>query len=112
MPTENPVKSIKKQTIDVNNIEIKNSKVEDNNKCFFTERERDCGESLTGPSGVFISPDVDNNGVYESNQDCLWTLTAPEHQVIYLKFIKFDLEFEDNCGYDYVEVCYSWACFQ
>lgn len=83
--------------------------LEEYNKNFasFTERERDCGESLTEPSGVFVSPDVDNNGKYEGNQDCLWTLTAQEHQVIYLKFIKFDIEFEDNCGYDYVEVFFS-----
>ena len=74
---------------------------------YITERERDCGELLTDQSGVFHSPDNDNNGVYENGQDCLWTLTALEGQVIYLKFIKFDLEDGENniCAYDFVEVC-------
>ena len=74
-----------------------------------TEFQIECGGNLTEPSGFLHSPDHDNDGKYETNQDCYWTLTALEHQVINLKFLYFYLEDEENCIYDYVEI--QEVCF-
>ena len=64
----------------------------------------ECKEILNQPSGFIHSPDLDNDGKYDTNQNCSWTLTAPEDHVIYLQFLEFDIEYYDNCIYDFVEI--------
>ena len=78
---------------------------QDINNVLFTEYKTECGGLLTEPSGFIHSPDVDNDGYYDSNQNCFWTITAPAEQVIFLKFLEFDIEFHVDCDYDFVEVC-------
>ena len=70
-----------------------------------TDLNRVCGDITTSPSGNISSPDWDGTGFYVDNQNCVWTLVAPTDHVIRLKFLDFDLEWEENCGYDYVQVC-------
>ncbi|XP_046963116.1 tolloid-like protein 1 [Vanessa cardui] len=41
---------------------------------------------------------------YESRSRCDWSIVAPVGQFVRLTFLTFDLEPEDNCGYDYVQV--------
>ena len=43
---------------------------------------------------------------YPNSKECEWHITVPWNKKVNLKFIKFDLEQSDNCGYDFVEVKY------
>ena len=36
--------------------------------------------------------------------DCVWLIDFPEGDTIELSFIEFHLEYEYNCGYDWLEV--------
>lgn len=69
-----------------------------------------CGEVLTQSSGSIASPDLDKNGKYDLETNCIWTITAPEHQVIHLKFLEFDLEYQESCLYDFVEIREVCTC--
>lgn len=63
-----------------------------------------CGGSLSSPLGVFGTPDIDNDGMYDYYLDCLWTITANTNQVLNLTFSTFELESSSACRYDYVKV--------
>ena len=78
---------------------------------YFTDNKTICGEFLSQSSGSLHSPDEDNDGEYENEMECHWTLTAPEHQVIYLKFLEFDIEYIINCDFDFVEVREAFTLF-
>lgn len=41
---------------------------------------------------------------YDRKEDCDWQIVAKEDKRIYLKFVTFELEHENNCSYDYVEI--------
>ena len=69
-----------------------------------TERGQECGAFLTQPSGFIQSPDEDNDGTYENDQDCLWTISAPEGQIIQIKFSEFDIETHKTCDLDFVDI--------
>ena len=76
----------------------------------FTEYQSGCEEVLHEPSGFISSPDEDNDGQYEINQECHWTLWAlGGGQVIYFEFLEFDLEDSYLCVWDFVEI--KEVCF-
>ncbi|XP_053365730.1 CUB and zona pellucida-like domain-containing protein 1 [Clarias gariepinus] len=58
-----------------------------------------CGGSLHG-SGFFSSPYYPRN--YHNNADCVWQLSAPAGQTVFLSFQ--DLDLERCCSCDYVNV--------
>lgn len=41
---------------------------------------------------------------YEKLEDCDWYIEVPANKRIRLKFLTFELEYEQNCSYDYVQV--------
>ncbi|XP_055853298.1 dorsal-ventral patterning protein tolloid [Episyrphus balteatus] len=41
---------------------------------------------------------------YDENMDCEWTIQAPPSSNVQLFFLEFDIENNENCTYDYVEV--------
>jgi hypothetical protein len=41
---------------------------------------------------------------YEMMEDCDWFIEAPENKRILIKFISFELEYEQSCSYDYVQI--------
>lgn len=41
---------------------------------------------------------------YESRSRCDWSIVAPVGQFVRLTFLTFELEPEDSCGYDKVQV--------
>ncbi|XP_055335662.1 cubilin-like [Paramacrobiotus metropolitanus] len=69
-----------------------------------------CGGNLTGPSGRFSSPSelavphAAGDETYRHNSNCTWTITVEPNEVVWLKFLTFQLEHQANCNYDYVEV--------
>ena len=51
-----------------------------------------CGNIFTSPSGVILSPDLDENGYYEDMVECSWIIKASYKQIINLEFVHLDLE--------------------
>ncbi|KAF4532823.1 hypothetical protein B566_EDAN002674, partial [Ephemera danica] len=41
---------------------------------------------------------------YENRVDCDWEIEAPTGKAVHLRFLTFELEYEQDCGYDVVEV--------
>ena len=41
---------------------------------------------------------------YDKKEDCDWVIEAGEGQRVRLRFLSFEVEHEQDCSYDYVEV--------
>ena len=68
----------------------------------FVSGDRECGGNFTVDSMVISSPNYPLP--YDHNASCDWVLTVhPDYNVTFL-FTAMDLEFHQNCLYDYVEV--------
>uniref|UniRef100_A0A668UAU3 Procollagen C-endopeptidase enhancer 2b n=1 Tax=Oreochromis aureus TaxID=47969 RepID=A0A668UAU3_OREAU len=61
-----------------------------------------CGGNITEESGVIGSQGYP--GVYPPNTKCVWRITVPEGKVVVLSFRFIDLENDNLCRYDYVDV--------
>ncbi|XP_060098288.1 procollagen C-endopeptidase enhancer 2 [Heteronotia binoei] len=61
-----------------------------------------CGGALTGLSGFIGSEGYP--GVYPPNSKCTWKITVPEGKVVVLSFRFIDLESDNLCRYDFVDV--------
>ena len=59
---------------------------------------------LTGPSAMFTSLDSDNDGFYDANLDCVWTIEATETQIVKLQIDSMDIKGGDDCSFDFLEV--------
>ncbi|XP_067876353.1 tolloid-like protein 2 isoform X2 [Heterodontus francisci] len=64
--------------------------------------EAACGGFLTKLNGTVTSPGWPKE--YPTNKNCVWQLVAPVQYRISLQFEAFELEGNDVCKYDYVEV--------
>ena len=64
-----------------------------------------CGGLINLTSASMIrSLDVDGDGHYEDNLDCIWIIVAPEDKVIRIEFANFSLEASPTGCYDVLEV--------
>ncbi|XP_068604308.1 cubilin [Brachionichthys hirsutus] len=61
-----------------------------------------CGDTLTSPSGIVTSPGHPNN--YPHGANCTWYIGVAPGNLVRLSFDSFDLEYHNNCNYDYLEV--------
>ena len=60
---------------------------------------------LTEMSSTSISsPDINNDGTYSSDLDCVWTVITTDNNVINLQFNSFVLDDQSATCPDYVEV--------
>ena len=41
---------------------------------------------------------------YDNKEDCDWIIEAPHGKNVHLNFLTFELEDEQDCGYDFIEV--------
>ncbi|XP_068544100.1 tolloid-like protein 2 isoform X6 [Anas acuta] len=64
--------------------------------------EAACGGFITKLNGTITSPGWPKE--YPTNKNCIWQVVAPAQYRISLQFEVFDLEGNDVCKYDYVEV--------
>ena len=66
----------------------------------------DCGEEteFSAPDGVLTSHNWPDN--YTNNLDCEYTISVGEDSgsLVMISFTHFDVEYESECDYDYVEV--------
>ncbi|CAH1242140.1 CHRNA10 [Branchiostoma lanceolatum] len=70
--------------------------------CGSTSGTSSCGSTLTGDEGTFSTPNYPDS--YDSNLWCNWTIIVNASMSITLTFDVFDVEFHQNCDYDYVQL--------
>ena len=63
-----------------------------------------CGGEFTSSTGLLYPIDLDNDGFYDNDQDCLWSLLAATDNVIELQFQEFDMEYHYVCAFDFIRV--------
>ncbi|KAJ8389047.1 hypothetical protein AAFF_G00124440 [Aldrovandia affinis] len=68
----------------------------------YSSAEEGCGETLNDPSGTITSPGHPTS--YPHGANCTWFISVAPGNIIRLSFTSFNLEFHQNCNYDYVEV--------
>ncbi len=59
---------------------------------------------LTSSSGVLTSPGYDGSSPYLGHQSCQWLITAPQGEVVTIKFSDFETENSGGCDYDFVVI--------
>ena len=65
---------------------------------------KSCGGVLTENTGWLASPDSDNDGLYDNDEDCWWFIIAEVYQAITINITDIDIEDNVVCGYDYLMV--------
>lgn len=63
-----------------------------------------CGRTLNSATGWLSPEHVDNNGNYENNLDCWWTVVASDGYIVQLYIVEMDIAESQNCKGDYLEV--------
>ena len=59
---------------------------------------------LPGPSAKFTSLDSDNDGLYDANLDCVWTIESSDTQIVKLQIDSMDIQADGDCSFDFLEV--------
>ena len=72
----------------------------------FTELLEVCATNtlFTGETGMFTSMDSDDDGLYDNNLDCVWTIEASESQIVKLHVQDIDIQMDEMCRFDFLEV--------
>ena len=66
-----------------------------------------CGGILNQSSGEIQSMDRNEDGLYDNNLDCHWTIVCGPNQIVELRILSIELEIRTIlCSFDYIEV--SW----
>ncbi|XP_063217252.1 protein tolkin-like isoform X2 [Bacillus rossius redtenbacheri] len=75
-------------------------------KGFFASHTTACGGHLKAGSRVkhLYSHSKYGDHNYENRADCDWSIEAPPGRSVHLTFLTFEVEDEQDCNYDYVEV--------
>ena len=71
----------------------------------FPESFEVCGEKIQESSGVIVSPDSNDDGLYDNNVNCHWTITVADDHVIRYTFTYFEVEYSEDCDKDVLWVC-------
>ena len=73
---------------------------------FMAEHMTVCGGHLsaaTAPTSLFSHAKFGDVN-YDNKEDCDWIIEAPAGDNVHLSFDNFQLEDEQDCGYDFIEV--------
>ncbi|XP_033106655.1 uncharacterized protein LOC117108667 [Anneissia japonica] len=73
-------------------------------------QDYECSYTIEALAGIIDSPNFPQN--YENNMYCTAIIKAPEGETITLTFTALNVEYENSCEYDYVEVRDSVDSFE
>ena len=62
----------------------------------------DCVKEYTTDTGSIMSPGYP--GEYPSNYACMYIIRRPTPGSTVVTIVNFDLEYNENCAYDYIKV--------
>ncbi|XP_054002675.1 cubilin [Hylaeus anthracinus] len=68
----------------------------------FVDATKVCGGRITKLNGVIETPDYPQN--YPNKRECVWVIDAPVKQKILLNVHHFELEKQQKCSFDYLEI--------
>jgi cubilin len=66
-----------------------------------------CGGTVridAGMNATIRSPDIDGDGVYDDELDCVWQIDVPENYVAHVQFMELQLEVGPTSCVDYLEI--------
>ncbi|XP_058866216.1 hatching enzyme 1.2-like [Acipenser ruthenus] len=70
------------------------------NMLYGCSKSMQCGGILTAVSGTLTSPNYPLE--YPVNTDCMWIINAPKGYKVSLTISSFDVEYSEDCSYDYL----------
>uniref|UniRef100_A0A1Y1LNZ2 Cubilin n=1 Tax=Photinus pyralis TaxID=7054 RepID=A0A1Y1LNZ2_PHOPY len=71
----------------------------------FVYKRDDCGGIIREPTIISSHTTFSNDeDPYSISMDCYWNISAPEDKHVVLRFLKFDLEHNQECSFDFLEV--------
>ena len=70
----------------------------------FSVHIKHCGGHLTSSPGQILSPDEDQDGIYDNNVDCTWTVIADEGSTIQYRITRLSILGSFHCYRDKLEV--------
>ena len=68
-----------------------------------------CGGILNDSSGEIRAMDRNNDGLYDNNLECQWSIVCGPNQLVELTILSIDFEMNIFCSFDYIEVRYPPA---
>ena len=68
-----------------------------------------CGGILNESNGEIRAMDRNNDGLYDNNLECHWSIVCGPNQLVELKILSIDFEMNIFCSFDYIEVRYQPA---
>lgn len=67
--------------------------------------QQGCGGFLNNTAGGTVtSVDIDNNGQYENDLNCAWTIMMPDNKLATFNITRMDIETDSACSYDALKV--------
>ena len=98
--------SVQRKVISSKLIHQSEEKTELNLQGFMAEHMTVCGGHLTAldKSSQIFSHAKFGDVNYDNKEDCDWIIEATQGKNVHLSFLTFELEDEQDCGYDFIEV--------
>ncbi|XP_048237900.1 cubilin-like isoform X1 [Haliotis rufescens] len=67
--------------------------------------QQGCGGFLNNTAGGTVtSVDIDNNGLYENDLNCAWTIMMPDNKLATFNITRMDIETGSACSYDALKI--------
>ena len=63
-----------------------------------------CGGTITDSSVYISPPDLDLDGYYDFNLNCLWNIKVAANSTILYQILDMDIEWSADCSNDYLRV--------
>ena len=70
----------------------------------FTDCNESCDSKADWLSGLITSLDCDQDGFYDYNLKCTWTITGEVYLEVKIHVNDLDIQESENCIFDYVQV--------
>ena len=77
---------------------------------YISDTALQCGGILNETEGSVTAPYNMYETRYDEDIQCSWTINAAESNVVEIRFTSFELEEDELCRYDNVEVEYWHSC--